>query len=71
MSLKVTANNECYYLKDLALGVFFKRSETAAKVYTRGSYDRSIKRYCCGDESDISRELELKGTTVVFVGFEY
>ena len=52
-------------------GEFFKRKENSKKVYTRGEYDRSEKKYECHDEDDISRSIYLKGSTIVHTGFEY
>ncbi len=64
-------NTGWFQVKDLAQGMYFKRKENSAKVYSRGPYDRSYKTYGCGDESDISREINLKGSTLVFIDFEY
>ena len=58
-------------IKDLPAGEFFKRKPDAQKVYTRDEYDRSEKRYVCGDWSDISRALYLKGETIVYIGFDF
>ena len=58
-------------LKDAPKGEFIKRTPTAKKVYTRGDYDRSLKRYRLNDWDDISRELILKGDTVVYIDFEF
>ena len=58
-------------LKDLPRGEFFKRKPTSGKVYTRGVYDRTVRKYCCDDWDDISRCIELRGTTIVFVDFEF
>ena len=58
-------------LKSLKQGEFFKRRPTSHTVYTRGQYDRSLKRFCCPDEGDISREICLKGDSLVYIDFEY
>ena len=58
-------------IKDLPKGEFFNRKPDANKVYRREEYCRINKAYQCDDESDISRALFLKGTTVVYYGFEY
>lgn len=53
------------------LGDYVKRSAEATKVYTRGSYDRASNRYSLIDTDDISREVWVKGSAVVYLGFEY
>ena len=58
-------------IQDLKSGDFFKRKEISKKVYTRKEFDKSEKKYVCGDESDISNYLYLKKDTLVFVDFEY
>lgn len=58
-------------LKDLPKGEFFKRKPASGKVYVRGEYDRSIRKYCCDDWHDISRGIELRGTTIVYANFEF
>lgn len=58
-------------LDELALDTFFKRKPDANKVYARGEYDRTDKRYSCSDVDDISRYVYLKGSTIVYIGFEY
>lgn len=58
-------------LSDLKKGEFFKRKPTARLVYTKGDYVRSEKKFSCMDEDNISREILLKGDTLVYVGFDY
>lgn len=58
-------------LKELKLGEFFKRKPDAHTVYRRGEYCRSRGKYQADDCADICRELVLKGSTVVFIGFDY
>lgn len=58
-------------LSDLKRGEFFKRKADARKVYRKGDYDRSERKYACDDEDDISRTIYLKGDALVFVGFDY
>lgn len=58
-------------LKDVKQGEFIKRKADANKVYTRGDYDRSVKRFSCDDWDDISRNILLKGDALVFVDFEF
>ena len=58
-------------LKDVKPGDFLKRKPDAVAVYTRGAYDRSTKRFACGDWSDINREIYLRGDALVWVGFTF
>lgn len=58
-------------LSDLKKGEFFKRKADARKVYRKGDYDRAERKFSCMDEDDISREILLKGDTMVYVGFDY
>jgi hypothetical protein len=59
-------------IKDLPKGEYFKRKADANKVYQRGEYYRDTKRYQCDDCDDVwGNGMQLKGTTVVYYGFEY
>lgn len=58
-------------LDSLKRGDFFRRKADASKTYTRGAYQRDVKKYQCDDESDISRSIDLPGKTLVHVGFDY
>jgi hypothetical protein len=58
-------------LRDVPRGEFLRRKLDAKKTYTRGEYDRSYKRYRCDDWDDISRDIMLKGSQLVWVGFEF
>jgi hypothetical protein len=58
-------------LKDVPRGEFLRRKLDAKKTYTRGEYDRSYKRYRCDDWDDISRDIMLKGSQLVWVGFDF
>jgi hypothetical protein len=58
-------------LSDLKKGEYIKRKADARKVYRKGDYIRSEKKFSCMDTDDISREILLKGDTMVYVGFDY
>ena len=58
-------------LKDVKKGDYFRRKPDAKTVYIRGQYDRTEKDYSCIDDMDINREIFLKGSTKVWVGFTY
>jgi hypothetical protein len=57
--------------RDVKKGEFVKRKPDAKKVYIRGDYDRASKRYSLQDWDDISREVWVKGSAPLFVGFEF
>ena len=59
------------YLKDLKQGEFFKTSATAKKVYIREDYVRDLKKFRATDYDDMNRERFIKGSTTVYVGFEF
>lgn len=59
-------------LKDLKAGEYFKRKVDSQKVYTKAEYRRDLAKYQCDDHSDIwGNGLQLKGKTLVFIGFTY
>ena len=58
-------------LKDVRRGEFLRRKLDSKKTYTRGEYDRSYKRYRCDDWGDINRDIMLKGSQLVWVGFDF
>ena len=62
---------ELMRLSDVPNGEFVKRTYSAKEIYTKCEYDRTSKKYCLEAESDISKVIYLKGSTVVFVGFTY
>lgn len=60
------------HLKDLKNGEYFKRKADSNKVYTKAEYRRDLAKYQCDDHCDIwGNGLQLKGNTLVFIGFEY
>jgi hypothetical protein len=62
---------EAALLKDLPRGEFFKRKPEARTVYRRGEYCQSRRKYQADDCEDMNREMLLKGSTVVYIGFDY
>jgi len=64
-------------LKDVKKGEFLRRKPDAKTTYIRGDYVREIWMtgvhygYSCIDDMDINREIFLKGTTKVWIGFTY
>ena len=58
-------------VKGLKKGEFFKLKEDSKRVYIRGEYDRTEKKYCCTAWDDISMCRAFKGEKLVFVGFTF
>ena len=58
-------------LKDIKAGEFITRKANTNKVYIKGSYDRTAKKYSLTDTTDHCREIFLSGETVVYIGFTY
>ena len=58
-------------LKDVKAGDFVVRKVGSNTVFTRGDYDRSTKTYALDDYNDHCRQVFLKGSTIVYVGFTY
>ena len=58
-------------LQDVKPGEFVVRKPGAKVVFTRGDYDRSTKTYALDDYNDHCRQVFLKGSTIVYIGFTY
>ena len=58
-------------LRNVPRGEFVRRKLNSSVTYVRAEYDRSFKKYCLDDWNDISRQIMLKGKTLVWVGFEF
>ena len=52
-------------------GEYIRRKADSKVTYIRGHYDRQSKTYSLTDAEDMNREIFLKGSTIVFVGFTY
>ena len=57
--------------KDIKKGEFVRRKATSKKTYTRGTYCRYERKYELHDEDDISRSIYIKGTTKLYIDFDY
>ena len=63
---------QAVHLKDLPRGEFFKRKESSNTVHIRAEYCRDVKKFQCINTEDVlGNGIQLKGSTVVFVGFTY
>lgn len=58
-------------VKSLNKGDFFKLKESAHRVYVRGEYDRSTRKYACFAFDDVCYERLFKGEKLVCVGFTF
>ena len=58
-------------LKNVPAGEFLKRKPDSKKVYTRGEYGRSYKRYRINDWDDTSCDKLILGNTPVYIGFDF
>ena len=62
-------------LRTLKQGEFFKRKAESETVYIREHYNRKDQfgpaTFCCTRFEDINREIQLKPTAMVFVGFTF
>lgn len=58
-------------LKDVPKGTFVRRKADAKTTFVRGEYCRFDRKYSLTDFYDINREVMLKGTTLVFIDFEF
>ena len=58
-------------IKDVKNGDYLKRSATAKAVYVKGDYDRATKTYSIFNCDVMNKELYLKASAIVHVGFTY
>lgn len=71
MSITDLQDIQAVQIKDLKQGEFFILSKNAKKVYSKGGYDRSEKKYECNDFDDISNCKYLAGNKTVFINFTF
>lgn len=64
-------NNNMIPIKSLKKGDFFKLKESANRVYVRGEYDRSTRKYACLAFDDVCYERMFKGEKLVFTEFTF
>lgn len=58
-------------LRDVKKGEFITRKANTNKVYIKGDYDRTSKKFSLIDFNDTNREIFIKADSIVFVGFTY
>jgi len=71
MEHTTTNDGAAVLLRNVARGEYVKRTLTAKSVYVRGDYDRATKSYSLIDCEDTSREIFVKASKQVYVGFTY
>ncbi len=58
-------------LRNVKPGDYIRRKETSKATYTKGTYDKGSKTFSLIDCDDICREVFLKPSTVVYIGFDH
>lgn len=58
-------------MRDVNKGDFIRRKPEAKDTYIKGNYDRSKKDYSCTSFWDINKEIFIKPTTYVWIGFDF
>ena len=58
-------------LKSTQKGDYIKKTPTAKKVWVRGEYDRSERRYLLTDFEDVNHTIYMKASHMVFVDFTF
>lgn len=58
-------------LRNVKPGEFVRRKQDAKTTYIKGGYDRASKTFSLTDFDDINREIFVKASTVVWVGFDF
>ena len=59
------------FIKDVPHGEYVKRKPDSRKVFKRGDYCRDEKKYELQDTEDHCNFIYLKGSTIVYIGFDY
>ena len=58
-------------ISEVKKGDYIKRKIDSKAVWIRDDFERSAKKYMITDTDDIGRSMLLKGSTEVFIDFEY
>lgn len=70
MKLHEVTEGFCY-VRDLPNGEFFKLKPDSKRVYIRGEFDRSTRKYDCQAFDDISVSRQFDGKKQVYAGFTF
>ena len=58
-------------IKEIKNGEFIRRQPDSKTTYIKGDYDRTNKKYSCINFDDINKEIFIKSTAKVWVGFTF
>lgn len=58
-------------LRNVKLGEFVRRKADAKKTYIKGPYDKASKAFSLTDFDDVNREIFVKASATVYVGFDF
>ena len=58
-------------LKNTKPGELIRRKPDSKVTFVRGAYDQAEKKYELQDWDDFCRFVYLKGSTIVWVGFDF
>ena len=58
-------------LKNTKPGELIRRKPDSKVTFVRGAYDRAEKKYELQDWDDFCRFVYLKGSTIVWIGFNF
>ena len=58
-------------LSEVKKGDYIKRKSDSKQVWIRDDYAREVKKYILINVDDIGHSMNLKGSTLVFIEFEY
>ena len=58
-------------LRNVKPGDFVRRKPDAKKTYVKGAYDKASKTFSLVDFDDMNREIFVKPSAVVYVGFDF
>lgn len=58
-------------IEDVKKGAYFKKTATAKKVFIRGDFNRSLKKYEGQNFDDISDFCHIKKGVKVFTDFDF
>lgn len=57
--------------RNVTKGEFVKRKADSKKVYVKGDYCRASKAYVLQDWSDINRQIYIKASKPLVIGFDF
>ena len=57
--------------RNVTKGEFVKRKADSKKVYVKGDYCRASKAYVLQDWNDINRQIYIKASKPLVIGFDF